>query len=129
MTIALRTWADDDPHDAPTTARLAIRTPPDWEHVGVVNLTHRTQQRILGLLRRDIAEQHPGPTSPQRAAAIIDGLLAEHRAAGRTHIRATDLVSAAPRIGRSRAWIAEHITRLVDAGYLQETWRPGRFRL
>jgi hypothetical protein len=42
---------------------------------------------------------------------------------------AADLIAAAPRIGRPRGWIASHLSTLVDAGRLEETRRPGVFRI
>ncbi|MFI0914329.1 hypothetical protein [Streptomyces abikoensis] len=126
---ALRTWAGIDVEEAPTAVRLEIREPPAWEYAGVINLTNCQQERILKLLRGELAENRPGYSSPERAAAVIQGLLTERRLAGRTHVDASDLVEAAPRIGRSRKWIAAHITELIEAGHLRETRRPARFRL
>jgi hypothetical protein len=127
---ALRTWATLDGHDGtPVVARLQVRQPPAWEYIGTVDITARQCARVLDFLRGDLAEYRPGHSSPERAAAVIDAILTELAAAGRTHITAADLVDAAPRIGRPYAWIAAHIADLVDAGQLLETRRPDRFRI
>lgn len=129
LATALRHWSSIDADTSPIAARIQIRQPPTWEFAGTVNVSGRQLQRILGLLRDDIAEQNPGLSSPERAAAVIAALLAEHRAAGHTTITARDLVAAAPRIGRPIEWIAAHLVDLADAGQIQETWRPSVFRI
>lgn len=126
---ALTNWIALNPDDSPPATRLDIRQPPNWTHTATLTLTERQQQRILTVLRNDLAENRPGYTTPERAAQIIDGLLTELAAAGRTRITTADLVEAAPRIGRSRRWIADHITTLLDNGRLAETRRPNTFRI
>lgn len=126
---ALRTWSTIDADDSPTAVRLDVRQPPDWKYAATVNLTVRQHGRLLAFLRDDLAENRPGYSSPSRAAAVIGGLLTELVADGRTRVTAADLVDAAPRIGRSRSWIAAHIADLVDDGRLLETRRPGVFRI
>ncbi|MBB4893542.1 hypothetical protein FHS39_002573 [Streptomyces olivoverticillatus] len=126
---ALRNWATIDADPAPTAVRLDIRQPPDWAYAATINITARQHQRVLAFLHDDVAENKPGHSTPECAATVINALLTEHRIAGRSHITAADLVNAAPRIGRSRTWIAAHITELIDTGRLGETRRPGRFRL
>lgn len=128
---ALRNWASISGHldQTPTAARLQVRQPPGWGYVGTVDITNRQYQRLLDFLRDDLAEHHPGHSTPERAAAVIDAVLDELAAEGRTRITATDLVAAAPRIGRPRTWIAAHISHLIDTGRLTETRRPGTFCL
>ncbi|MEV4970584.1 hypothetical protein [Streptomyces scopuliridis] len=129
LAAAFRTWTTvlDDPE--PAVARLEIRYPPAWAFATTVSITARQQKRLLGFLRDDLAENRPGNSTPERAATVIDGLLAELAAAGRTRVTTADLAEAAPRIGRSRTWIAAHITDLIDGGRLTETRRPDTFRI
>lgn len=129
LTAALRHWAALDTDPAPTAVRLQIRQPPNWEYAGTINITHAQADRILGLIRDDVTAHTPRTATPEHAAAAIQALLAEHRAAGHTTIHAHDLVQAATRIGRSRTWIAEHLNDLADSGQIAETWRPHTFRI
>ncbi|MGW0780352.1 hypothetical protein [Streptomyces sp. NPDC002913] len=129
LAAALRTWTTVDNDPQAPVARLEIRYPPAWAFASTTSLTARQQGRLLAFLRDDLAENRPGFSTPERAAAVIDGLLAEAAAAGRTRITTADLADAAPRIGRSRTWIAAHITDLIDAGQLHETRRPDTFRI
>ncbi|MFV8127524.1 hypothetical protein [Streptomyces syringium] len=129
LAAALRNWATIDADPSPAVARLVIRQPPEWEYTATVSITGRQYKRVLAFLRDDLADEHPGHSTPERAAAVIDGLVTEHRVAGHTHITTADLVEAAPRVGRSRTWIAAYVAELVDAGHLHETRRPQRFRL
>jgi hypothetical protein len=127
LAAALRNWATVDADHQPTVARLEIRQPPSWGYAATVNISDRQYKRVLGFLRDDLIENRPGYSSPERAEAVIEGLLRELTAAGRIRVTATDLVDAAPRIGRSRAWIAAHITDLIDTGRLRETRRADTF--
>lgn len=129
LAAAWRNWAATDADHTPTVARIAIRQPPQWGHAATIGISDRQYKRVLAFLRDDLIENRPGYSTPERAAQIIDGLIAEHRAAGHACLTTADLVDAAPRIGRSRAWIANHITDLVYAGQLQETRSPGVFRI
>ncbi|MFJ2676376.1 hypothetical protein [Streptomyces sp. NPDC087525] len=129
LAAAFRTWTTVLGDPEPAAARMEIRYPPDWAFAATVSITARQQKRLLGFLRDDLAENRPGYSTPDRAATVIDGLLAELAAAGRTRITTADLAEAAPRIGRSRTWIAAHITDLIDGGRLAETRRPGIFRI
>ncbi|MGW0015395.1 hypothetical protein ACWDVX_37315 [Streptomyces tendae] len=129
LAAALRTWADIDHDPTPACVRLQIRQPPNWQLASTTNLTHQQHTRFLAFLRDDLANHHPAHSSPERSAHIIRGLITETAAAGHRHITSRDLVQAAPRIGRSRSWIAAHITHLVDQGVLHETRQPGRFRI
>lgn len=126
---ALRNWAALDTDHGPTAARIQIRQPPNWEYVGTVNVTHDQVDRILGLFRDDVTAHTPHLASPERAAAVINHLITERRAAGHTTIHVRDLTEAAPRIGRPNAWIAAHLNDLADKGQIQETWRPSVFRI
>lgn len=127
LAAALRNWATVDADPAPTVARLEIRQPPTWGYLGTTNLTDRQYKRVLAFLRDDLIENRPGYSSPERAAAVIEGLLRELVAAGQARVTTTDLVDTAPRIGRSRTWIAAHITDLIDTGRLRETRRADTF--
>ncbi|MFJ2568933.1 hypothetical protein ACIOYT_00735 [Streptomyces halstedii] len=129
LAAALRTWTTVDSDPEPPIARIEIRYPPHWAFASTNPITARQQTRLLAFLRDDLAENRPGHSTPERAAAVINGLLAEHTAAGRTRITTADLADATPRIGRSRTWIAAHITDLIDAGQLHETRRPDTFRI
>ena len=126
---ALRNWAAIDADNGPTSARIQIRQPPDWDFVGTVNITDQQSHRILNLLRDDLTNNTPGLASPERAAAVIQDLITERRTAGHTTIHVRDLIAAAPRIGRPRTWIADHLNQLADSGELEETWRPSVFRI
>jgi hypothetical protein len=112
LAAAFRTWTTVDNDPEPPVVRIEIRYPPHWAFASTNNLTVR-----------------PGHSTPERAAAVIHGLLAEVVAAGRTCITTADLADAAPRIGRSRTWIAAHVTDLIDNGTLGETRRPDTFRI
>jgi hypothetical protein len=129
LTAALRNWAALDTTHTPTAARIQIRQPPTWEYVGTINITDTQVDRILSLIRDDVTAHTPHLASPEHAAAAIQALLAERRAAGHTTIHARDLTEAAARIGRPRAWIADHLNQLADTGQIQETWRPSVFRI
>lgn len=129
LAAALRAWTTIDNDPEPPVARIEIRYPPAWAFASTNSLTARQQQRLLNFLRDDLAENRPGYSTPERAAAVIDGLLAEAAAAGRDRITTADLAEAAPRIGRSRTWIAAHVTDLIDDGRLTETRRPDTFRI
>lgn len=129
LAAAFRTWTTIDIDPEPPVARIEIRYPPAWAFAATNSLTARQQQRLLDFLRDDLAENRPGYSTPERAAHVIDGLLAELAAAGHTRITTADLTQAAPRIGRSRTWIAAHITDLIDSGRLIETRRTDTFRI
>ncbi|MBM9509961.1 hypothetical protein [Actinacidiphila acididurans] len=128
LTAALRSWAtttrDPDGHDV---ARVEFRQAPDWAPVGKTPLTGQQVDRLLTILRADLIP--PRRNTPTQAAAAVDQIIAEWRAEGRTRIRPTDLIGQLPRIGQTRAWLAQHLTHLVDSGYLHETRRPGTYRL
>ncbi|MGW4270856.1 hypothetical protein ACWEGQ_00460 [Streptomyces seoulensis] len=129
LAAAIRTWATTNPDPSPPCARLQIRQPPTWSYTSTTDLTHQQHTRLLTLLRNDLANHHPGHSTPERAAAVIHGLITETAAASHRHITTADLVQAAPRIGRDRTWIASHITHLIDQGLLQETRHPNQFRI
>ncbi|WP_069751612.1 hypothetical protein [Streptomyces sp. EN16] len=129
LAAALRTWTTVDNDPEPTVARLEIRYPPHWAFASTNPITARQQGRLLAFFRDDLAENRPSHSTPERAAAVIHGLLAERTAAGRDRITTADLTEAAPRIGRSRTWIAAHVTDLIDTGVLHETRRPDTFRI
>jgi hypothetical protein len=129
LAAAFRTWTTVDNDPEPPVARIEIRYPPAWAFASTNSLTARQQNRLLTFLRDDLAENRPSHSTPERAAAVIAGLLTELSAAGRTRITTADLAEAAPRIGRSRTWIAAHITELLDNGHLKETRRPDTFRI
>lgn len=126
---ALRNWATIDADPGPTAVRIEIRQPPAWGYLGTTNLTNGQFKRLLTFFRDDLAENRPGYSTPERAAAVIDALLTELAAAGRTYLTAKDLTEAAPRIGRPRPWIAAHISHLIEIGQLCETRRADRFRI
>ncbi|MDI5967152.1 hypothetical protein [Streptantibioticus silvisoli] len=127
---ALRNWASHTADPGPPAVRLQIRQPPDWSYVNAVDLTDDQYQRLLAFLRDDLTAYQPEPQpSPGSATRAFDGYLAELRVAGHTRLTAAELLDAAPRVGRSRTWIAQHVTHLIDTGQLRETRRPGVFRI
>ncbi|TSB13367.1 hypothetical protein FNJ62_29715 [Streptomyces benahoarensis] len=128
LAAALRNWTTLTPDTTPTTVRVQIRQPPDWQYVTTLDLTRHQHHRLLAWLRDDLTV-HTGTSTPERAAAVINAVLAELTAAGHTRLTTADLVDAADRIGRSHTWIATHITHLIDTGRLHETRRPGHFRI
>ncbi|MEW1754716.1 hypothetical protein [Streptomyces angustmyceticus] len=127
LAAALRNWATVDADPAPTVARLEVRQPPAWGYAATVDISDRQYKRVLAFLRDDLIENRPGYSTPERAAAVVEALLVELVAAGQIRVTAADLVEAAPRIGRSRTWIAAHITDLIDSGRLRETRRADTF--
>ncbi|MDI3408317.1 hypothetical protein [Streptomyces cavernicola] len=129
LAAALRNWAAIDASPGPTVARIVTREPPNWGYASTTEITNSQFQRLLQFFHDDLAEHRPGHSTPERAAAVIDALLTELAAAGRYFVTTADLTEAAPRIGRSRTWIATHISHLIDAGQLIETRRAGRFRI
>ncbi|MFH9225922.1 hypothetical protein [Streptomyces lydicus] len=127
LAAALRNWATVDADLAPTVARLEVRQPPTWGYAATVDISDRQYKRVLAFLRDDLIENRPGYSTPERAAAVVEALLRELVAAGQIRVTAADLVEAAPRIGRSRTWIAAHITDLIESGRLRETRRADTF--
>lgn len=127
LAAALNSWATTTRDHTPTAARIELRQAPDWAYIGKTPLTEGQVARILHLLRDDLIPTRPNTTT--QAAAAVDQILAEWRAAGRTLIRPADLVDQLPRIAQSTAWLAGHLVRLVDDGYLRETRRPGTYRI
>lgn len=128
LAAALNSWATATrDHDTEPVARIELRQAPDWAYTGRTSLTGVQVDRLLYLLREDLVP--PRRNTPVQAAQAVDQILAEWRAEGRTLIRPADLVAQLPRIAQTRAWVAQHLTQLVDAGYLAETRRPGTYRL
>ncbi|MEU7177248.1 MULTISPECIES: hypothetical protein [Streptomyces] len=128
LAAALRNWASLTPDATPTAVRVEIRQPPDWQYVTTLDLTRHQHRRLLNWLRDDLT-LHTGTSTPERASAVIEAVLAELTAAGQRRVTTADLLDASGRIGRSRAWIAAHVTHLLDTGRLRETRRPGSFRI
>ncbi|GHB15998.1 hypothetical protein GCM10010330_81310 [Streptomyces tendae] len=126
---ALRNWAAIDTDETPVAARIQIRQPPEWGFVSTINITDQQTHRLLDLLRDDLAANTPHLASHERGAAVIDDLITQRRTEGHTTLHVRDLVHAAPRIGRPASWIAAHLGDLADAGLIEETWRPGLFRI
>ncbi|GGX40497.1 hypothetical protein [Streptomyces noursei] len=129
LAAALRNWATVDADMDPTVARLEVRQPPTWAYAATVNISDRQYKRVLAFLRDDLIENRPGYSTPERAADVVEALLQELLAAGRICVTTADLVEAVPRIGRSRTWIAAHITELIDSGRLRETRRTDTFNI
>lgn len=127
LAAALSSWATTTHDGTEPVARLELRQAPAWDYVGRTPLTGQQVTRILHLLRDDLIPAQPH--TPTQAAAAVDQILAEWRAEGRTLIRPADLLEQLPRIAQTTAWLAGHLVRLVDDGYLRETRRPGTYRL
>lgn len=130
LAAALNSWAKTTSDNTEPAARLELRQAPTWGYVGKTTLTGPQIDQIIGLLRADLTpEPTEPPKTPMQAAAAVDQILAEYRAAGRTTVRPDDLIAELPRIGRTRQWLATHLVGLADDGYLHETWRPGVYRI
>lgn len=127
LSAALRSWAATTADHGDQATLVELRQAPDWEYVGKTPLTDGQVARLLEVLRADLVPA--APLTPEQASAAVDQLLAEWRAEGRTRIRPDDLADAMPRIGRSREWLAAHLTHLADQGYIGETRRPGTYRI
>lgn len=127
LAAALHSWTTTTRDQSELTSRLIVRQGPDWQEAGISNLTDHQVGRLITLLRDDLIPDQPA--TPVQAGATIDQILAEWRAEGRHIIRPEDLVSVLPRIGRSRSWLAAHLVKLADSGYIRETRRPGTYRL
>lgn len=127
LAAALNSWATTTRDGAEPAARLELRQAPDWTYTGKTPLTDTQVVRLLHLLREDLTPIQPN--TPTQAAAAVDQILAEWRAAGRTLIRPADLVEQLPRIARSRTWLADHLVHLAESGYLTYGRRPGTYHL
>ena len=123
VAAALRTWATLRRTTTPPAVRVDVRQPERWSHVATIDLDDAGADRVLALLREDVAR------TPATLADHVDGWLTEQAAAGRTRVRARDLLDVAVRAGRTKSELAAHLAGLVDAGRLRETRRPGVFRL
>ncbi|WP_326598077.1 hypothetical protein [Streptomyces sp. NBC_01803] len=128
---ALRNWTRiGGQTDAATAVRVDVRQPADWSHIATINIDRQQANRVLGLLRHDVADQIPGPRAPEQAALLIDARLTELRAAGHRTIRPTDLLDLAHTTGQTKEWLAAHLSHLADTGRLRETrWRTGIYRI
>ncbi|MFD5319346.1 hypothetical protein [Streptomyces sp. NPDC127098] len=130
LAAALRAWTNPTPPPDTAAARLVIRQPDDWAHTATINLTSGHTDRLIGLIRRDVADHTPRTCTPEQAAEAIRHHLAYCLAAGHHAIRHADLLDLASRTGQSKTWLAHHITELIDGGHLRETWwRPGTYRI
>jgi hypothetical protein len=127
LAAALNSWAATTRDNTQQIARLELRQAPTWSYTGKIALTEGQVVRLLDVLREDLVP--PRPNTPVQAAAAVDQILAEWRAAGRTLVRPRDLIDQLPRIAQPKAWLAAHLTALVDDGFLRETRRPGTYRL
>jgi hypothetical protein len=127
LAAALHSWATTTADPAERTTRLITREGPGWQEAGITNLTDQQVGRLLSLLRQDLIPDQPA--TPIQVAATLDQLIAEWRAEGKTAIRPADLTEALPRLGCTAAELAVQIVRLIDQRYLQETRRPGTYRL
>lgn len=129
IAAALRAWAPAR-SAGDTALRLEVREPERWEHTATVNLDDGHADRLLTLLRRDVAESLPRSCTPAQAAAAIEQHLVLMLAAGTHTIHAADLLDLALRTGQSKTWLASHLVQLLDAGHLREIWwRPGTYRI
>lgn len=125
---ALRNWAAHTADPTPPVARLQIRQPPDWSYVNAVNLT---EQALTGLPARRPHRLPARAAIQSRPRHPRLRRLPRRTARRRPHPPdgRADLLDAAPRVGRPRAWIAAHVTHLINTGQLRETRRPGVFRI
>lgn len=127
LAAALHSWATTTQDATEPAARIELRQAPTWAYIGKTTLTDPQVTRLLDLLRDDLTPTTPN--TPLQAAAALDQILAEYRAAGRTRIRPDDLTAELPRIGQSKQWLAAHLTELADNGYITETRRPATYRI
>ncbi|MFI7274111.1 hypothetical protein [Streptomyces sp. NPDC049879] len=129
LAAALRAWTTPTPPDQ-AAARLDIREPDTWSHTATVSLTPDRTDRLIGLIRRDVAERLPRICTPQQTAEAIEQHLAHRLAAGHHTVSHTDLLDIALRTGQTTHWLAAHLVALLDAGRLRETWwRPRTYRI
>ncbi|ARQ69742.1 hypothetical protein [Streptomyces marincola] len=129
LAAALRAWTT---HPAPreTAARLDIRQPEDWSHTASITLDADRTDRLIGLIRRDVAAQLPRHCTPKQTAQAIGHHLAHRLAAGHRTVRHSDLLDIALRTGQTTHWLAHHLVTLLDSGRLRETWwRPYTYRI
>ncbi|WP_049580361.1 hypothetical protein [Streptomyces sp. SBT349] len=130
LAAALRAWTTPTPDPDKAAARLVIRQPDDWDHTATINLTHGHTDRLIGLIRRDVADRLPRRCSPEQTAQAIDRHLAHRIAAGHRTVSHSDLVDIARCTGQTTHWLAHHLVTLLDSGLLRETWwRPGTYRI
>lgn len=130
LAAALRSWAHATRGAGRTATRLEVRATPDWDHTGTVNLTHGQTQRLVTFMRDDLDTHLPAPTDDTAAERLLDTHLDDLAAAGQHRIRPADLLDIAHRAGRPKAWAAEQVDRLEQAGRISSRrWRPGVYRI
>ncbi|RKN07287.1 hypothetical protein [Streptomyces radicis] len=130
LAAALHAWTTPTPHPDKAAARLDIREPSRWEHTATINLTHGHTDRLIGLIRADVADRLPRHCSPEQTAQAIEQHLAHRTAAGHRTVNHRDLLDIARRTGQTTHWLAHHLIALLDTGRLRETWwRPHTYRI
>ena len=129
VAAALRVWTAGARPDA-AALRLEVREPGTWEHAATVNVGDDQAERLLALLRRDVADRTPRACTPDQAAAAVHDRLVALLAADRRTISRAELVDVARRCGQSTQWLAGHVLHLLDAGHLRvRWWRPRSYRI
>ncbi|GAA0426508.1 plasmid transfer protein TraB [Streptomyces luteireticuli] len=83
----------------------------------VVQLTQRTPDKARERL------------SPAEARQVMEDLLDEFEAEGRTVIGPADFMAHCDRHGRARSWVSGQVAAFVMAGRLAETGEIGRYRI
>ncbi|MFI7274205.1 hypothetical protein [Streptomyces sp. NPDC049879] len=128
LAAALRAWTTTPPDQA--AARLDIRAPSRWEHAATVSLDPDRTDRLIGLIRQDVADRLPRICTPQQTAEAIEQYLAHRLAAGHRTVSRAELLDIALRTGQTTHWLAHHLVALLDGGRLRETWwRPRSYRI
>lgn len=67
--------------------------------------------------------------STEEARQAMTDLLDEFEAAGMVEVGPKDFMDHCDRHGRTRGWVSGQVAAMVAAGRLQETDRPGRYRI
>ncbi|GHF42530.1 sporulation protein SsgA [Streptomyces mashuensis] len=67
--------------------------------------------------------------SPAQARQVMEDILDEFEAEGRTIVRPADFMEHCDRHGRSRSWVSGQVAAFIMAGRLEETGETGEYRI
>ncbi|MCC3777794.1 hypothetical protein K6I33_002608, partial [Streptomyces sp. UNOB3_S3] len=67
--------------------------------------------------------------SPSEARRVMEEILDEFEAEGRTIVRPNDFMRHCDRHGRSRSWVSGQVAAFIMAGRLTETGETGEYRI